>query len=100
MGIPACVYYPAGALTSFPYERLRLSLKWNGMVARVQDGLKRSLRNRRRFPTANTTTWPIATQAILRFRQGGFIRTRADYEDEDIHAYGVAGSITDGYMES
>ena len=27
------------------------------------------------------------TQAILRFRQGGFIRTRADYEDEDIHAY-------------
>ena len=27
------------------------------------------------------------TQAILRFRQGGFIRTRADYEDDDIHAY-------------
>ena len=27
------------------------------------------------------------TQAILRFRQGGFIRTRADYEDEDIHEY-------------
>ena len=27
------------------------------------------------------------TQAILRFRQCGFIRTRADYEDEDIHAY-------------
>jgi len=27
------------------------------------------------------------TQAILRFRQGGFIRTRADYEDDDIHGY-------------
>tara|TARA_E500000318_G_scaffold54087_1_gene50376 strand:- start:938 stop:2422 length:1485 start_codon:yes stop_codon:yes gene_type:complete len=27
------------------------------------------------------------TQAILRFRQGGFVRTRADYEDDDIATY-------------
>ena len=27
------------------------------------------------------------TQAILRFRQGGFIRTRSDYEDDDLATY-------------
>jgi len=27
------------------------------------------------------------TQAILRFRQGSFIRTRSDEEDEDFHNY-------------
>ena len=27
------------------------------------------------------------TQAILRFRQGGFIGTRTDYEDEDYYNY-------------
>jgi phage terminase large subunit-like protein len=27
------------------------------------------------------------TQAILRFRQGGFIRTRSDYEDDEFSSY-------------
>jgi hypothetical protein len=27
------------------------------------------------------------TQAILRFRQGSFIRTRSDYEDDDLATY-------------
>ena len=89
MGIPVSAFTPGRGADKFSRMNACAPVFESGMVWRPETRRSEEvIEECASFPNGEHDDLADSmTQAILRFRQGGFIRTRADYEDEDIHAY-------------